>query len=523
MSQRFPQPVTFDWLAALEAAPDPYLILSPDLRIVAVSDAYLRATMTQRDAIVGRDLFDVFPDDPADPAATGVSNLRTSLLQVLESKAPDRMPPQRYPIRKPASEGGAFEQRLWLALNSPVLSPDGSVAALIHRVEDVTEREAELSALHEARRVVQALGESEGKLRRIYESGMIGLFFWDLSGAISDANDAFLAMTGYARSEVSEGRLSWRALTPPEFAAIDEEAARQTAATGRCATYEKQFLRKDGSRVDVLVGGASLEGTSNRAVSFVLDVTEHKREEAERASLRARDQRAQEFQHRLIGIVGHDLRNPLSAIATSATMLGRGEISPERSKRVRQILNSAARMDSIIANLLDYTRVRTGTALQLVRKRIDAHELCRQTVRELQVIHPDRVILVQADGDGVGDWDPDRLGQIVSNLVSNAVKYGAQAEPIIVVSWGEKKVWTLQVSNRGDPIPAELLPKLFEPFERGPQTDQTVKQSMGLGLYIVSEVVRAHGGTLSVSSTPGHKTVFTARLPRYEVPQEEGT
>jgi signal transduction histidine kinase len=410
MSQRFPQPVVSDWRAALEAAPDPYLILSPDLRIVAASDAYLRATMTQRDAILGRDLLDVFPDDPADPAATGGSNLRASLLQVLESKAPHRVAAQKYPIRKPASEGGAFEPRIWQWLNAPVLSSDGSVVALIHRAEDVTEREAELSALQEARRTAQALGD-----------------------------------------------------------------------------------------------------------------TEHQREEAERVSLRARDQRAQEFQQRLIGIVGHDLRNPLSAIATSATLLGRGETSPERTKRISQILNSAARMDSIIANLLDYTRVRTGTGLQMVRKRIDAHELCRQTVRELQVSHPDRVIVVQADGDGMGDWDPDRLGQIVSNLVSNAVKYGAPPEPIIVVSWGEKKIWTLQVSNRGNPIPADLLPKLFEPFERGPQTDQTVKQSMGLGLYIVSEVVRAHGGTLSVSSTPGHKTVFTARLPRYEDPRQEGT
>jgi signal transduction histidine kinase len=405
MIQRFPQPLSLDWRGALEAAPDLYLFLSPELRIVAASDAYLRATMTQRDAIVGRDLFDIFPDDPANTAANAVSNLRASLLRVLETKAPDRMPPQTYAIRKPASEGGGFEQRTWLPLNSPVLGPDGNVIALIHRIEDVTDREAEVSALQETQRVAQALRESE-----------------------------------------------------------------------------------------------------------------RKGEEVERAASRTREERAEEFQQRLIGIVGHDLRNPLSAIATSATMLGRGEVSPDRIKRVRQILTSAARMESIISNLLDYTRARTGKGLQMVRKRIDAHELCRQAVRELQVSHPDRVILVQSDGEGEGDWDPDRLAQIVSNLVANALKYGARAEPIVVVSWGERKVWTLQVSNRGDPIPAALLPKLFEPFERGPQTDQTVKQSMGLGLYIVSEVVRAHGGTLSVSSSPGHKTVFTARLPRYEGP-----
>ncbi|GAC1557008.1 MAG: hypothetical protein NVS2B9_20020 [Myxococcales bacterium] len=385
----------------------------------------------------------------------------------------------------------------------------------------MTAREAETSALHESRRVERALRESESKLRSLFECGMLGLFFWDASGRISEANDAFFAMTGYTPDDLADAGLGFRALTPPEHAARDEEALRRIGVAGECQPYEKQFFRKDGTRVDVLIGSALLEDGAGKGFSFMLDVTERKREEQERASLRQRDQRAQEFQQRLLGIVGHDLRNPLSAITTSATMLERGQPTPDQRKRIRQILASAARMESIIANLLDYTRARTGSGLQMVRKRIDAHELCRQAVRELQVSHPDRVILVQADGEGEGDWDPDRLSQIVSNLVANAIKYGAAAEPVVVVSWGEKKVWTLQVSNRGDPIPADLLPKLFEPFERGPQTDQTVKQSLGLGLYIVSEVVRAHGGTLSVSSSPGHKTVFTARLPRYEGQEQE--
>jgi signal transduction histidine kinase len=128
-----------DYQALFESAPGLYLILTPDLRIVAVSDSYLRATMTERAGILGRGVFDVFPDDPTDPTATGVHNLRASLERVLQSGAPDTMPVQKYDIRRPAAEGGGFEERYWSPINSPVLESGNRVRYIIHRVEDVTE------------------------------------------------------------------------------------------------------------------------------------------------------------------------------------------------------------------------------------------------------------------------------------------------------------------------------------------------------------------------------------------------
>jgi signal transduction histidine kinase/DNA-binding response OmpR family regulator/serine phosphatase RsbU (regulator of sigma subunit) len=121
------------------SAPDAYLVLAPDLTIVAVSDAYLRATMTERDAIVGRGLFEVFPDNPDDPEATGTANLAASLERALATRRPDTMAVQKYDIPRPESEGGGFEERYWSPLNTPVLGPDGEVELIIHRVEDVTE------------------------------------------------------------------------------------------------------------------------------------------------------------------------------------------------------------------------------------------------------------------------------------------------------------------------------------------------------------------------------------------------
>jgi signal transduction histidine kinase len=128
-----------DYKLLFESVPGLYLVLTPDLTIVAASDAYLKATKTQRDSIVDRGIFDVFPDNPQDPEATGVKNLNASLHRVLVNRAPDTMPLQKYDIRRPADEGGGFEERYWSPLNSPVIGEDGEVLFVIHRVEDVTE------------------------------------------------------------------------------------------------------------------------------------------------------------------------------------------------------------------------------------------------------------------------------------------------------------------------------------------------------------------------------------------------
>lgn len=132
-------PKATDFQALFQAVPDSYLVLTPDLKIVAVSDPYLRTTMTNRQQILGRGIFDVFPDNPKDPSAMGVRNLRSSLERVLREKVPDAMAVQKYDVRRPESEGDGFEERFWSLVNSPVLGPGNEVAYIIHRVEDVTE------------------------------------------------------------------------------------------------------------------------------------------------------------------------------------------------------------------------------------------------------------------------------------------------------------------------------------------------------------------------------------------------
>ncbi len=172
-----------DYRALFQSAPNLYLVLGPDLTIVGATDAYLAATMTIREQIEGKKLFDVFPDNPADPDASGVSHLRASLERVLRTGQPDRMAVQRYDIRRPDAEGGGFEERLWSPVNSPVLGPDGSLSFLLHRVEDVTELlgeaearaddvDSERGARNEARvaRLANALLQRDRRLAAALES-----------------------------------------------------------------------------------------------------------------------------------------------------------------------------------------------------------------------------------------------------------------------------------------------------------------------------------------------------------------
>jgi len=169
-----------DFRALFEHAPGCFLVLDPSLRIVAVSDAYLTATLTERDAILGRGLFEVFPDNPDDPTASGVANLNASLMRVLDSRGPDTMSIQKYDIRRPDDLGGGFEERFWSPVNTPVLNEGGDVVYIIHKVEDVTEQirtEEQLEAVLLNQEVLQDRDRIARDLHdlvigRVFASGM---------------------------------------------------------------------------------------------------------------------------------------------------------------------------------------------------------------------------------------------------------------------------------------------------------------------------------------------------------------
>jgi PAS domain S-box-containing protein len=219
------------------------------------------------------------------------------------------------------------------------------------------------------------------------------------------------------------------------------------------------------------------------------------------------------------GVLAHDLRNPLGAIMTAAQLLlMRQEGEGDRSaKPLSRILSSGQRMSRMIDQLLDFTRARAGGGIEIQPRDTSLAELCAQAVGELELVFPSRTIECEAAGDLAGVWDPDRVLQIISNLVANAGQHAPAGSDISVKLDGRgADAVTLEVHNEGA-IPESLLPSLFDPF-RGTRQRRGHSQGLGLGLFIVKELVRAHGGTVDVASSAAHGTTFTIRLPRRPPP-----
>jgi signal transduction histidine kinase len=270
--------------------------------------------------------------------------------------------------------------------------------------------------------------------------------------------------------------------------------------------------RRDGTRRHTLQNAAPLrdsEGAIQAAVVTLVDVTELKRAQAE-------VHRAEDFRERFLGIVSHDLRNPLSAIIASAGFLRDDESLGDRQLRaVQRIARSADRMARMIADLLDFTRGRLGGGIPLTRRSTNLRHLCRHVVDELEASHPGRELRLKSEGHFLGEWDPDRLAQVVGNLGKNALDYSPEGTPVEFRLHDDGATLRLEVHNEGAPIPADRIPLLFEPFRRATQDESRPGSGLGLGLYIVQQIVQAHGGTIEVRSTVADGTTFTVRLPRH--------
>ena len=380
---------------AFRDAPSRMLVVSPEapFEIRAATDWYHEATFTTSE-IIGRPMFEVFPDNPGDPAATGVARLTASFERALAHRSADVMPLQRYDVR---DRRGEFVERYWTPINRPAISRDGTVLAVVHRVEDVT------------------------KL-------------------------------------VLEGDALW------------EESARLN---------EKLEVRAH----DLALANA------------LRDEVEHLR--------------------RIAAIVAHDLRSPLSTISTGIQVLSMQfqNLGAAPPRTVELVRSAAARMEHLLNDLDDYWITEFRGVLAVEPQRVDVRDICDEVVRALQVTYPGRTLDLKR-GDGFGATvDPMRIRQLLTNLLNNAITYGAPDRPVLVAVSRVTGGFVITVSNEGTPIPEQSIPTLFEPFQRGPPTGGARQRGhKGLGLFIVQQIVRAHEGKISVESTPG-RTCFTVFIP----------
>jgi PAS domain S-box-containing protein len=328
----------------------------------------------------------------------------------------------------------------------------------------------------------------------------------------------------------ARGRYRWVYNPPPWYRTADvlgktngdlfraDEAARLNALGravldgGQRVHDEVQVTQPGGKTHHLLLSQEPLRDDSGAIVGLTgatTVITDQKRAQEELAQALA-------FREQVMGILGHDLRNPLSAVRALVSLLLRREGLQESVRQgLTEIGRAGQRMLEMIETLLDFTNVRFNGGLPIAPVPTNLHDVCRRVVDEVAAAQPAREIDLDLGGDGRGVWDPARIAQVVSNLVSNALEHGAKDGPVRVSVWGDERQALLEVANQGPAIPPDLMAVMFEPFRGGAGLrDPSHGRGLGLGLYIVSQVVSAHGGTVSVDSSTERGTTFRVRLPR---------
>jgi signal transduction histidine kinase len=223
----------------------------------------------------------------------------------------------------------------------------------------------------------------------------------------------------------------------------------------------------------------------------------------------AAERKNAELREQFIAVLGHDLRNPLASIQGGLRLLNK-KVDQEGKNWIALLQGSVNRMAGLIDNVMDLTRFRLGAGMQLRSKRHDLEPIITQIVSEFESVHAERRILSDVDAPAAVNVDAVRLSQMISNLLGNAITYGAPDEPINVVARSDDAGFEIQVINKGPPIPVQAMPHLFTAFHRGDVLPN--QKGLGLGLYISQEIARAHGGRISAISTDD-STIFTATFP----------
>ncbi|QRK13377.1 PAS domain-containing protein [Archangium violaceum] len=378
----------------------------------------------------------------------------------------------------------------------------GRAVRMVGAMQDITARKAASDALR----------SSEDRLRLAVRAADLGTWDFNPVTGVLRWDGRCRALFGLTQ----EAEVTYDTFLEgihPEDRERTHAAVQRALQPGSGGDYDSEFRalwrKEPGEHWLRSTGRAVFEG--GRAVRFigtVQDISDRKRRQSE-AQHRA------EFAEQLIGIVSHDLRNPLNAITLSVAALMRQEdLSERQTKGLARISASTERATRMIRDLLDFTRVRLGGGIPIERRSLDLHALCGQVAEEVRLAHPDREVEVVRSGHGMGEWDGDRLAQVLTNLMNNALAYSPQGSPVRVETRGEDGAVLLRVHNRGKPISPELLPHLFEPMRRGSHAGEGASRSIGLGLFIVDNIVRAHGGTIEVRSVEAEGTTFTVRLPR---------
>ncbi len=360
-------------------------------------------------------------------------------------------------------------------------------------------------AIENARLFAEAT-KAERRFRRLSESGLLGIVVSNLARDVTDVNDAFLAMLGYDRDDLARGAIDWPAITPAEWKPADAQVVQELRATGVGPLREKEYLRKDGSRVPALVGSAVVDAATEETVSFALDLTDRKR---------AREAiEANKLKSDFLANMSHELRTPLNAIIGFTELMHRGKVgavSPQQSEYLGDVLVSGRHLLQLINDVLDLAKIEAGK-MMFHREHVELARLVGEVRDVLRgMINAKRLRLEVEVALDAATIDAFRFKQVLYNYLSNAIKFSPEAGVITLRITPEgAAMLRVEVEDRGEGIAPEQLGRLFAEFQQlGPQREGT-----GLGLALTRRIVEAQGGRVEASSTPGEGSTFGAVLPR---------
>jgi PAS domain S-box-containing protein len=441
-------------------------------------------------------IYEVEPDFPLDQESGlkfFVPESRRRLEAAIESKEP-------FDLELEIITGKG--NRRWVRTTNAIDIKDGEVIRHYGVLQDITERR-----------------QHEMRTRRLVDSNVQGVIFWNAEGEIMEANEAFLQLVGYSRDDLKAGRVSWKAMTPAEYDAADQNALREIAEKGICTPYQKEYIAKNGKRVPVLLGSAGFDDSPNEGVCFVLDLSDQKR--LEQQFLRA--QRMESI-GTLAGGIAHDLNNILAPIMMAVQVLKMKTTDPQLKTMLETIEVSSKRGADIVRQVLSFARGLQGERVEVQPTHLlkDIETIIRDTFPKnirRDVFFPGEAWTILGD--------PTQLHQILLNLCVNArdampdggnlsitvenVHLDDQYVAMNVQAKAGKYV-IINVTDSGQGIPPDILDKIFDPFF----TTKEVGKGTGLGLSTVMAIVKSHGGFVNVYSEVGKGSSFKVYLPALE-------
>jgi PAS domain S-box-containing protein len=386
--------------------------------------------------------------------------------------------------------------------------------AILETNNDITRRKRAEEELHAA---YSNLQQRESRIRRLVDAQIIGIFIGNLQGEILEANDAFLKIVGYGRDDLLSGLVRWTDLTPLEWRDRDQQAIAELTATEVIQPYEKEYFRKDGSRVPVLIGAAVFARGGNEGVVFVLDLTERKHAEEERERLRqAQAELAYMSRVSMMGelaaSLAHEIKQPITAAVLRArTGLRWLQRQPPDIEKAREILSRIIEDASRAATIVDRNRSLYKRETSK-RETVNLNEVIRETIALLQEKASKNSILIRTQLDAVlptTSADRVQVQQVLMNLILNGIEAmkEARGELTITSETGEHSQVLISVRDSGVGLPVGNPERIFEAFFT------TKPEGTGMGLSISRRIIESHGGRLWASANPGGGAIFHFALP----------